>query len=327
MSESDLKELLKKLMEVLKDLELDFSWLITVVSLILQEIAIKKKLLYLDVEPGTSNFGELIDKLAKEMEERGMITPPIILKLVQASRRPRALMLHDPRSPQPTLKEAEAMLSDTEALVDALFGERIEVDVSEFIESITKDRSEFEKTVKTFKSLNKKTKLEIFDRVLDKIVVRTSAVGEKDKLARFLKETLIIEDDDGLICELFEKVVRRLPQAGLYKIQILSVLAEVTKVSTVKRFLKNRRDIMDILINNYMSSESYDIAGKNAEIMSNIADLLTSQDLESLVDSAVENRQIRESYSARPHLRNIFMNYHGRMSSKSATRLKIILKE
>ena len=71
MSEPNPADLLERLLKTLRDLELDFSWLIAVTSLIAQEIAVKKKLLTLGVKLETSNLGELINTLAQEMMERG----------------------------------------------------------------------------------------------------------------------------------------------------------------------------------------------------------------------------------------------------------------
>ena len=236
-------------------------------------------------------------------------------------------MVHDPRSPRPTLKEAEAVLSDTEALIDALFGERIEVNVSEFIKSIIERRGEFDIFVKIFKGLNSGTKMEIFDKILDKIVIETSTGRGKDVLIKFLKEALLTEDNDDVKFKMFEKVVRRLPQIGIYKYQILPILVELTKISTIKRSLEGRRDLLTILISNYRSSENYDIAGKNSAIIFNLADLLTSQDLKIVVESAVENSQIRGSFSARRYLMNILLNYRNKIPGRSARRLETILKE
>jgi len=67
---SSVEEKVNNLLNVLKDIGLDFNWLLGIVSLSAQEIAIKKKLDELGESYGEEDFQKLADKLIKSMEER-----------------------------------------------------------------------------------------------------------------------------------------------------------------------------------------------------------------------------------------------------------------
>lgn len=82
---------------------------------------------------------------------------------------------------------------------------------------------------------------------------------------------------------------------------ILEMLASLTKLSHLKRVI-SKKNRSSLLVAEFGQSSSYDVAGNNAEILQNIKSLLTETDCRNIVDFALTNDQIFDSYRAKTYL-------------------------
>ena len=115
------EEKLNNLLEVLKSIDLDFNWLLALTSLSAQEIVIKRKLESLGESYDEQDFQMLAEKLIKTMESRGIEPPHILLSIVRADRHIRAKIIHDPHKTRLNAAEANAIFTNTVALINTLF--------------------------------------------------------------------------------------------------------------------------------------------------------------------------------------------------------------
>lgn len=69
------------------------------------------------------------------------------------------------------------------------------------------------------------------------------------------------------------------------------------------------------------------IAGLNAEIMLNLADILNEEEINRVIDAALLNDQITYSWSARPLLKIFLSMYRDKIQKEKAKKLEEMFKE
>ncbi len=305
-------------MDVLKNIGLDFNWLLVIVSLSAQEIAIKRKLDELGESYGEEDFQSLASKLIRVMKERKMEVPHILLSIARSYRHIRAKVTHDPHKARLNDEEAEAIFNNTKALIRTLFRRELgAVNIPKFIDSILD--SSLEQKAREFSNFNEITKKQIFEAIMDKIALLDWKKVEIHKeLFDFLKNTLKMETDIVLQSEFFGILLRRtLIGISEGKEKLLSIIAEFTRLSHIRAFIKGRNLVNPILAE-YESSGSFIIAGWNAEVIRNLAPILTNEEINRVVDAALSNDQITCSYNARPFLKKFLSLYRNKISEEKA---------
>ncbi len=251
---------LSDLLDVLKVIGLNESWLLAVVSLSAQEVAVKKKLDELSLSYNEEDFQKIAEKLIRGMKEQQLDAPEILLSISRSYRPIRAKIIHAPHKTRLSQEEAVAIFSNTEALVRTLFKRDTRFDVSKFIQSI--DKLPLEEMLKSFSVFDGETKKLIFDAILDKISLLKSNELEANKyLFEFLKSALKIESDSSMQKELFSILLNRTLITEHYgiRINLLNIITELTKISLIKNFIKEKGYI-EQLIAEFEMSGSFDIA-------------------------------------------------------------------
>lgn len=313
---------LNGLLELLKSLNLDFNWLMAVASLSAQEIAIKKKLDELGVSYGEEDFQKLVKKLIDSMEKRELEVPHILLSVARSYRHIRAKILHRPRKIRLSAEEADAIFYNTEALIRTLFKEPVSsIDISKFIDSINK--LSVDRMVKEFHAFSKEIKKQIFEAILDKLsLLKWDEIRANEGLFEFLRAALKVESNITLRNELFDILLTRtlIGMPFLAKEKLLTIIAEFTRLSSIREFIRENKRINQI-ITEFEMSNSFAMAAINAEIILNLASLLDKEQVNRVIDAALSNDQIFYSWGARSSLRKFLSIHRDRVPEEKADKL------
>ena len=323
---SGIEDDVKNLLDVLKEIGLDFNWLVAVVSLSAQEIAVKRKLDELGVSYGEEDFQKIADKLIKAMEERGIEVPHILLSIARSYRHIRAKIIHNPHKTRLNTEESKAIFMNTEALVKSLFKKEVSpINIPKFVDSILK--FPIDRKVREFNILDEVTKKQIFNAIMDKIsLLDWEEVKSYKGLFDFLKAALKMESNTVLQNELFEIVLHRtLMDISIGKEELLPIIAEFTRLSHIRNFIKEK-GLVEPLITEYETSGSFMIAGWNAQIMLNLAPIFSDREINRVVDAALSNDQIIYSWSANYSLKKFFSLYKDKIPEEKYEKLKEIYK-
>ena len=317
----------KNLLDVLKDIGLDFNWLVAIVSLCAQEIAIKRKLDELGKSYGEENFQKLADRLIKTMEERGIEPPHILLSIARSYRHIRAKIMHDPHKARLSAEESKAIFRNTEALVKSLFKKETRlINIPKFVDSILK--FPIDQKVREFNTLDEATKKQVFNAIMDKIsLLSWKEIDSYKGLFDFLEVALKMESDPILQNELFEILLRRtLTDVSYGKEKLLAIIAKFTRLTHIRNFIKEK-ELVEPLITEYETSGSFVIAGWNAEIMLNLAPVFNKKEINRIVDAALSNDQITYSWSARSSLKKFLSLYRKKIPSEKIKKLEEVFKD
>lgn|GEM_PF-900147 len=330
------EEKIKELLDLLKDIGLDYNWLIAVVSLSAQEVAIKKKLDELGEPYEEEDFQKIADKLLNIMKKRKIEVPNILLSIARSYRHIRAKLLHDPHRTMLSITEAEAVFNNTKALIKTLFKKELkELSIPKFIDlliTLSSDHSLLNQQVIEFSNFNETTKKQIFESIMNRIVLlKQTEVATHEGLFVFLKAALQRETNITLQGELFKIILYRtsvIPShATEIKEKLLSIIAELTKLSHIEQLVRNERNLINIILAEYEASNSFTVAGWNAEIIANLASILNDEEIERVVHAILSNDQITYSWKARPFLRKIFSLHRNRIPKEEIRKLEEILEE
>lgn len=291
----DEKELqkLNDLLEILKDINLDFNWLLAVTSLSAGEIAIKKRLDELGVSYGEEDFQKLAEELQKAMEAKKLEVPHILLSIARSYRHIRAKVMHDPHKARLNIAESDAILHNTGALVATLFKRKIEqIDISKFMDSI--ERSSLNEKVKEFKNFEDTVKIQVFETIMNKISLFDWEEFQADKsLFDFLRAALKAESSNIILQkELFNILLTRTMTGGPKSVseheKLLAIIAEFTRLGFIKDLIRER-GYMNSIVAEYEMSSSFVIAALNAEIIINLSSFLDEKQANRIVDASLSN--------------------------------------
>jgi hypothetical protein len=300
MGKRDESSLIDELLKVLKNIGLNAYWLLAASSLAAQEVAVKKKLDELGVPYGEEDFQAIAEKLTNAMKERKIAVPEILLSISRSYRHIRAKIMHMPQA-RLDLEEAKAIFYNTEALIRTLFKEESSLEISEFIQSISK--SSLRESLDKFGTFNAEKKRWIIEGILDKFL-------EEDKInecfLKFLKESIKFESGD-LQVKFLDILINRTLVAPLFiREKLLRIIAELTELGSIKEFLKEGGRI-EQLIRAFEASDSFEEAAVNAAILLNLSSFLNEEQVNRIVDASLSNDQIRHSWGAKHKLERILI--------------------
>jgi hypothetical protein len=225
---------------------------------------------------------------------------------------------------EPTKEAARICLDSLLQALERISSEReLEtVDVPKFINSITS--STLNEKVREFDIFNETVKRQVVEALSDKIAF----LDEKDveTYKEFLNYILKTERNITTQGELFEILLRRIPTfSPLEKEIILPIVAELTQLSSIKNQIKEKK-LINLILAEYELSSSFNIAGSNTEVVLNLADILTEEELNRVIDAALSNGQIAYSWKARGLLKKLLSIYQNRIAEEKVKKLKEILE-
>jgi hypothetical protein len=178
--------------------------------------------------------------------------------------------------------------------------------------------------VREFDIFNETVKRQVVEALSDKIAF----LDEKDveTYKEFLNYILKTERNITTQGELFEILLRRIPTfSPLEKEIILPIVAELTQLSSIKNQIKEKK-LINLILAEYELSSSFNIAGSNTEVVLNLADILTEEELNRVIDAALSNGQIAYSWKARGLLKKLLSIYQNRIAEEKVKKLKEILE-
>ena len=322
MSEEDK---LKELWKLLAIIDLDFNWVLALASLTAQEIAVKRKLNELGLKASGDDFQEWAENLSKTMKNNGDEPPEILISIGRSYRHIRSKLVHDTDPNKVTEQEAEAILNNTIALIDALFiNEPSQIDVDEFINSIS--ASSLDEKVSKFIAFNDSRKKQIFKGIMNRLALSTWT-EDYNYIFNFMQSSLNKLIDKPVLMNLLEIVIRKARNIRLAKDEekLLSIILNFLKLDDIKEFIK-KKGLVDVLLKEYERSWSFNVAGLTAEIISEIAELLTPEEINRVVEVALSNDQILYSWKARAPLEFILNKYKDLIPNEEADKLAQVLK-
>lgn len=299
--------LIKELLNMLEEIDLDLYWLLAASSLIVQEIAVKKKLDELGI-PYNDDFQVIANSLIDAMERKGEEIPEILISIIRSYRHIRGKLLHSPHKAMIKEEDAIAMLNNTRALIKDLFGKSTtKFNINDYIESINASP---ELSLKTFMEFNKRTKKEVFQRIIERISEMSPDEVQRSKLFDFIDSVIKAELDESLQIEFFQMLLLKAIRfsSSIYNPayeRLLSIIANLVKLGPIKGFIKSTGHIKS-LIGMFEASSSFRIAQINAEILFNLSPLLDSEHLNRIVDASISNEQILYSFGAQRILNKLF---------------------
>jgi len=108
--------------------------------------------------------------------------------------------------------------------------------------------------------------------------------------------------------------------------RLLSLIAELTKLSSIKDFIRKKK-YLEPLITEFETSNSFNVAGYNAEIMLNLATLFDKQQVIRIVEASLSNPQIHYSWKARTKLEKFLAIHKDKIPLEKLKKLYTKLRE
>jgi hypothetical protein len=157
----------------------------------------------------------------------------------------------------------------------------------------------------------------LFEQVLDGIALFELPSCREDLQVFYFIQASILErsQDEGLqllkilMDWYFSTVTKRC------RIQMLKVFLTLSRVFYVKRFIAES-DRIDSFVNDINLSGNFDSAGLSAEILYNLQQFLSLQNISDVLDYSLSNSQVGGSGSARPYLEKLFRSKRGLPADK-----------
>ena len=179
-----------------------------------------------------------------------------------------------------------------------------EPNLRDFVDSLVAlTPDEMQKRISKLNSTRKKQLIiEIFDMIA---MLHNSELPTHKALFQAL-ETCTSEEGRPS-AQLFEVLfrefaVRSLPVA---RDEVLRIIARLVGFSQVREWVRDQ-GMTDWFVSEFVNSGSFSIAGINAEIVTNLQPVLTKDHIRKIVDGALKNNQIYESWVAPAHLKRLF---------------------
>ena len=164
-----------------------------------------------------------------------------------------------------------------------------------------------------------------YNEMLEGIALFDIAGGAKEyaNIFKFLKEAVLERTrEEG--AELFETLLNWYfgTSTPMCKSAILEIIAYLTRSQDLKEIASRHKGE---LVAEFCRSDSYDLAGTNAEIMQNMKSVLSSNDCTRIVDFSLSNSQINCSFSARQTLLKLIPSCEGKVDQKKIDKVYEIL--
>lgn len=161
----------------------------------------------------------------------------------------------------------------------------------------------------TFKDLK-----QMFLDVLDGVAFFDLSDSHNNKGIFNFISSAILERNRKEGAELFEALLRWFFQTATPNCReaILEIFARLTRLSHLKKVI-SKTDMVSSFVAEFGASDSYRIAGFNTEILQNIKLFLSETDCGKIVDFALSNDQILDSWVAHRYLMKILSSCEGKV--------------
>jgi hypothetical protein len=103
--------------------------------------------------------------------------------------------------------------------------------------------------------------------------------------------------------------------------EVFEVLRHCLTQASIRKYV-TEKNLLDNYIDEFVSSQSYDSAGRRAEIVRMFGPYLTSEQIERVAEATCSNNQIYESYSAQDQLKQLFRLVQGSLPKKIKSKLR-----
>ena len=299
-----------RLMKAISLLGLDHNWVVGVIALCAQEIAIRKKLELIGVTAGDQDFQKVAGLLIDRIKQMGEKPPDILLSLARAYPTIRGKLVH--RGYKARLYDAEvrSIVENTVGLIETLFVEMPKrTDVYQLAETLltSRDSELTSEILKLDSAQREKVVFALIERYLLLDWNQPGYYEMKEKIRQIIKSTIKSSKPED-IASLLDAMIQRF--STVIPDIIMEMLGEVGALSSVLNMLQEK-NYADWVVSRFVNSRNFDSAGINARAIANIGPILSNSQIEQIFQAILENDQIRYSWSAQPHLIN-FISMHGK---------------
>ncbi len=313
-----------ELSDILRSIDLAPTWILAVIALSSQEIAIKKKLDEFGISCSESDFQELSKKLEQAYKDQKLDLPLILLSISRSYRHIRSKLLHEGHKYRVSEVEAESILYNTRALINELFVRSgTEFDNVQSIKFLTKAE-----IMNVLKDMPSDQLLIIMKKIFDEfcIISNWSEVEENKRLYDFVMYAIIERDADRI--NLFDLFLNSCFPAPSFYVQskLLSVLAEIVKIKSIRNWILHK-EYVDKIISELENSRTFHDGGLNTEMILPFLKYLTSEQLNQVIDASNSNNQIHFSYKAEPNLKMILGYCEGKVDEDKLKQLSKKIKQ
>jgi hypothetical protein len=287
---------------------LDHNWVLGVLALCAQEIAIRKKLESLGITAGDLDFQKVAELLVNHLKQKGEKPPDILLSLARAYPSIRGKLVHWGHKTRLYDAEVKSIVENTIGLIDTLFVEMPKrTDAYQLAETLLTNRdSELTSEILNLDSTQR-------EKVVFALVERYSLLDWsqpsyheiREKVRQIIKsiiKSLKPEDIASLLDALIQRFSMVTPEL------IMEMLGEVGALSSVRDMLQ-KKNYTDWVVSCFVSSGNFESAGVNARAIANIGPILSNPQIEQVFQAILDNDQIRYSWSAQYHLINFTAMY------------------
>jgi hypothetical protein len=184
----------------------------------------------------------------------------------------------------------------------------------------------YDEILQTIKKMDFNVLKKTYNDLLDAMAIfDITSSSENKNIFTFLREA-VLEREQTEGEQLFEILLKWYFEttAPRCKYGILSILANLTRLRNLKE-VASKGNWVGEFVAEFGRSDSYDMAGVNSEIIQNIKSLLSSNDCARIVDFALGNSQINESYSAKQYLIKLLPTCQGKVDQKKIDQLYSLL--
>ncbi len=172
------------------------------------------------------------------------------------------------------------------------------------------------------KTMDFKAMKQMFVDVLDAIALfDIDGTGKNRNVFYFINEAILQKNkQEG--AELFEILLRWYFETSTPSCQsaIRQIIATLTRLSYLKEAVLRTRKTSDFVAE-FGRSNSFEVAGENAEILQNVKTLLSDSDCSKIVDFALTNGQIKSSWRARDYLIKLLPYCEGKANPEKLQKL------
>jgi len=260
------------------------------------------------------------------MKKNSLEVSEILLSISRSYRHIRAKIIHAPHKAKISPEEAEAIFHNTEALLRILFKKDIGPNIRKFIESIYQLNQS--KTLRAFNGFSLETKKRVFEAIFDRIsLLDWNEIVANEALFDFVKDALKTESSNATRNELFSTLLHMtlVSKSPFASERLLQLIADLTKLSSIRNFLKRSGKINQI-ITEFEDSSSFAMAKATSEILLNLSPILDKDQMNKIVDASLSNDQIHDSWGARQNLKKLLVAHQSDVSQDKSKKLLEALK-
>jgi len=308
-----------RLLRAISILGLDRNWVLGVIALCAQEIAIRKKLESLGITAGDQNFQKVAELLVDRIKQMGEKPPDILLSLARAYPAIRGKLVHFGYKTRLYSAEAKSIVENTIGLIETLFHEMpTKTDVYQLAEMfLNLSDSELMLKIPTLDTIQReKVVLALIERYSLLDWNQPGYYEMREKIRRIVKSIIKSFKPEDM-ASLLDVIIQRF--STVTPDLIMEILGEVGALSPILNMLQEK-NYTNWIIQCFVTSRSFDNAGINARVIANVSPILNDSQIEQVFKAILENDQVRYSYSAEPYLINFIAMYSSRVNPNLSKR-------